>query len=204
MRATSWISGHGSERHASSMAKPPKPARSSALATEVGFSDPLIRLDGARRPFRDLLPGPPAQPHERQRLAAGAPRRGVRAARDDEQVLQRRQLREDGDERESAPDAAAGDLPGLEAVDPPAAEAHAAGIEPLEPGDAVEERRLARAVGADEAVDARRLQRQRDVVDGGHAAEAPADPLDREHGRHRYAPGRFAYSRYPSRVTTTS
>src|SRR5438132_1060996 len=184
MRATSWISGHGSERHASSTAKPPKPARSSALATEVGFNDPLVRLDGARRPFRDLL--------------------AVRAARDDEQVLQRRQLREDADELESAPDAAAGDLPGLEAVDPPAAEAHAAGIEPLDTGDAVEERRLARAVGADEAVDARRFQRQRDVVDGGHAAEALAYPLDREHGRHRYAPGRFPYSRYPSRVTTTS
>src|SRR6266446_9261869 len=55
MRATSWISGHGSERHASSTARPPKPARSSALATEVGFNDPLVRLDGARRPFRDLL-----------------------------------------------------------------------------------------------------------------------------------------------------
>src|SRR5205807_5160905 len=285
MRATSWISGHGSERHASSMAKPPKPARSSALATEVGFNDPLIRLDGARRPFRDLLAvvenehglaeahdhlhvvldeqhglarvaqpahrlqqiveeravdagrrlveqdqrgighehtheldellltvgevtrvlaGQPAQSHELQQLAAVALRLGVRAARDDEQVLQRRQLREDADDLEGAPDAAAGDLPGLEAVDPPAAEAHATGIEPLDTGDAVEERRLARAVGADEAVDARRLQRQRDVVDGGHAAEALAYPLDREHGRHRYAPGRFAYSRYPSRVTTTS
>src|SRR5260370_8629286 len=55
MRATSWISGHGSERQARSTPKPPKPARSSALATEVGFNDPLVRLDGARRPFRDLL-----------------------------------------------------------------------------------------------------------------------------------------------------
>src|SRR5437762_8403823 len=55
MRATSWISGHGSERHASSTAKPPKPARSSALATEVGFNDPLVRLDDTRQPFRDLL-----------------------------------------------------------------------------------------------------------------------------------------------------
>src|SRR5207247_7608993 len=85
-------------------------------------------------------------------------------------------------------DAAAGDLPGLEAVDPLAAKAHAAGVEALDPGDAVEERRLARAVGADEAVDAPGLERERDVVDGGHAAEALAHALDGEHGRHRLRP----------------
>src|SRR6267378_3889426 len=201
MRATSWISGHGSERHASSTAKPPKPARSSALATEVGFNDPLVRLDGARRPFRDLLTvvenehglaeahdhlhvvldeqhglARVAQPAHRlqqiveeravdaggrlveqdQRgighehayeldelllavgevarvlsgqLAAPALRLRVRAARDDEQVLQRRQLREDADDLKGPADAAAGDLPRLEAVDALAAEAHAAGVE---------------------------------------------------------------------------
>src|SRR5207237_2541394 len=149
-----------------------------------------------------VLPGQSAEPHQLQQLAAVALRLGVRAARDDEQVLQRRQLREDADDLEGAPDAAAGDLPGFEAVDPPAAEAHAAGIEPLDTGDAVEERRLARAVGADEAVDAPGLQRQGDVIDGGHATEALAYPLDREHGRHRYAPGRLEYSRSPSRGTT--
>src|SRR5437879_12529564 len=56
MSATSWISGHGSERHASSAANSPKPARRSALATEIGLNDPLVGLDGARRPFGDLLP----------------------------------------------------------------------------------------------------------------------------------------------------
>src|SRR5438477_405734 len=167
MRATSWISGHGSERHASSTATPPKPARSSALATEVGFNDPLVRLDDARQPFRDLL-------------AVVENEHGLAEAHDHLHVVL--------DEQH-----------GLARVAQPAHR-----LQPLDPGDAVEERRLARAVGADEAVDARRLQRQRDVVDGGHAAEALAYPLDREHGRHRYAPGRFAYSRYPSRVTTTS
>src|SRR6267143_2166967 len=213
MRATSWISGHGSERHASSTARPPKPASSSALATEVGFNDSLVRLDGAWRPFRDLLAvvenehglaeahdhlhvvldeehglarvaqpahrlqevveeravdagrrlveedqrgirhehpheldelllavgevarvlaGQVAEPHEPEQLAPATLRLRVRAARDDEQVLQRRQLGEDADDLEGAADAAAGDLPGLEAVDPLAAEAHAAGIEPLD------------------------------------------------------------------------
>src|SRR6267143_2092864 len=269
MRATSWISGHGSERHASSTARPPKPARSSALATEIGFNDPLVRLDGARRPFRDLLTvvedehglaeahdhlhvvldeqhdlarvaqpahrvqqiveeravdaggrlveqdqrgighehayeldelllavgevarvlsGQLAEPHELQQLAAPALRLRVRAARDDEQVLQRRQLREDADDLEGPADAAAGDLPGLEAVDALAAEAHAAGVEALDAGDAVEQRRLAGAVGTDEAVDAPGLQRQGDVVDGGHATEALAYTLDREHGRHGLSP----------------
>src|SRR2546421_1818120 len=285
MSATSWISGHGSERHASSAANAPKPARRSALATEVGLNDPRVGLDGARRPFGDLLPviedehglaeahdhlhvvldeqhglagvaqpahrvqqvveeravdagrrlveqdqrgfrhehtheldelllavgevarvlaGQAAEPHELEQLAPAALRLRARAPRDDKQGLPRRQLGKDADDLARAADAAAGDLPGLEAVDPLAAKAHAAGVEALEPGDAVEERRLARAVGADEAVDAPGLERERDVVDGGHAAEALAYPLDREHGRHRYAPGRLAYSRYPSRVTTTS
>jgi len=60
-----------------------------------------------------VLPGQPAKTHELQQFAAAALRLGVRAARDDEQVLQRRQLREDADDLERAPDAAAGDLPGL-------------------------------------------------------------------------------------------
>src|SRR5207237_6612754 len=55
MRATSWISGHGSERHARSAAKAQKAATSTVLATEIGLNDPLVGLDGARRPFRDLL-----------------------------------------------------------------------------------------------------------------------------------------------------
>src|SRR6266850_6514171 len=255
MSATSWISGHGSERQASSAANAPKPASRSTLAAEIGLNDPLVGLDGARRPFRDLLPviedehrlaethdhlhvvldeqhglacvaqpahrvqqvveeravdarrrlveqdqrrighehaheldelllavgelarvlaGQLAEPHELQQLAAPPLRLRARTPRDDEQVLQRRQLRKDADDLERAADATAGDLPGLEAVDPLAAEAHAAGVEALDPGDAVEERRLARAVGSDQAVDAPGLQRQRDVVDGGHAAEALA------------------------------
>src|SRR2546426_280887 len=185
MSATSWISGHASERHASHAASAPKPASVSALAAEIGLNDPLVRLDGARRPFRDLLA---VVEDEDEQLAPAALRLRARAARDDEQVLEGRQLREDADDLEGAADAAAGDLPGLEPVDALAAKRHAAGVEPLDARDAVEERRLARAVGADEAVDARGLQRQRHIVHGGHAAEALAHALHGEHGRHPLRP----------------
>ncbi len=46
-----------------------------------------------------------------------------------------------------------------------------------------EQRRLAGAVLADDGVDLPDLERQRDVVDGEHRAEALADPLDGERGQ---------------------
>src|SRR5947208_16478019 len=54
MSATSWISGQPRERHASS-ATNTTPAATTALAAEIGFDDPRIGLDGARRSFGDLL-----------------------------------------------------------------------------------------------------------------------------------------------------
>src|SRR5881409_2628755 len=270
MSATSWMSGHVSERHASS-ATNAAPAATSVLAAEIGLNDPLIGLDGARRSFGDLLAviedeyhlaeshddlhvvldeqhrlagipqprdgveqiveegavhagrrlveqdqrrvghehaheldelllavgeiagvlaGQRPQPHEVQELAPAALRLSQRAARDDEQVLQRRQLGEDADDLEGAADTAARDLPRLETVQALAAKAHAAGVELLDAGDAVEEGRLARPVGADQAVDATGLEGERDVVDGGHATEALPHALHREHGRHRYPPAR--------------
>src|SRR5881296_2683035 len=153
MSATSWMSGHVSERHASS-ATNAAPAATSVLAAEIGLNDPLIGLDGARRSFGDLLAvvedeyhlaeshddlhvvldeqhqcrvghehaheldelllavgeiagvlaGQRPQPHEVQELAPAALGLAQRAARDDEQVLQRRQLGEDVDDLEGAAD----------------------------------------------------------------------------------------------------
>src|SRR3989454_2369261 len=212
MSATSWISGHASERHASHAASAPKPASVSALAAEIGLNDPLVRLDGARRPFRDLLAvvedehglaeahhdlhvvldeehglarvaqpahrlqqvveeravdarrrlveedergirhehpheldelllavrqvarvlaGQVPEPDEVEQLAPAALRLRARAARDDEQVPEGRQLREDADDLEGAADAAAGDLPGLEPLDALAAKRHPDGGDPL-------------------------------------------------------------------------
>src|SRR5437762_3840748 len=54
MSAMSWISGQPRERHASS-ATNTTPAATTALAAEIGFDDPRIGLDGARRSFGDLL-----------------------------------------------------------------------------------------------------------------------------------------------------
>jgi len=145
----------------------------------------------------------PREPHELEQLAAAALRLAARAARDDQQILERRQLGKDANHLERAADATPRDLPGPETADRLAAKAHPSRVEALDPRDAVEQRGLPRAVGADEAVDASGLERERDVVDGRHAAEALAHPFDREHRRHAYAPRR-AYSRCPSRVTTTS
>src|SRR2546430_4822970 len=266
MSATSWISGQPRERHASS-ATNTTPAATTALTAEIGFDDPRIGLDGARRSFGDLLaviedehllaeshdhlhvvldeqhrlarvaqprdsieqvveqravdaggglveqdergighqhpheldelllavrevagvlPGQRPQPHELQQLAPAALGLSARAAGDDQQILERGQLREDADDLKRPTDTATRDLPRLEAVDALAAKAHAAGIEPLDARDAVEQCRLARAVGADQPVDAPGLEREGDVADRGHAAEALADRLDLEHGRHGF------------------
>src|SRR5262245_47748647 len=256
------MTGHGSERHASSRASAPKAPTTSTLAAEISLNDPLIALDRSGRPFGDLLaviedehglaephddfhvvldqqhglaPIPkarhgvqqiveerpvdagrglveedqrrirhehpheldellltigqvagvlvrqPSQPHEIEQLAAAALRVLAGAARDDQQILERRQLGEHPNELERAADTAPGDLPGPEPVDALAAKAHAARVEPLDPGDAIEQRGLAGAVWADEAVDAPRRQAQRDVVDGRDAAKALAHALDGQH-----------------------
>src|SRR5438105_1226809 len=54
MSATSWISGQPRERQASSATTTTPPA-TTALAAEIGFDDPRIGLNRARRSFGDLL-----------------------------------------------------------------------------------------------------------------------------------------------------
>src|SRR5262249_19151306 len=55
MSATSWMTGHASERHARSTVSAPNAATTSTLAAEIGLNDPLIALNGSGRPLRDLV-----------------------------------------------------------------------------------------------------------------------------------------------------
>src|SRR2546429_485937 len=198
MRATSWISGHGSERHASSMAKPPKPARSSALATEVGFNDPLIRLDGARRPFRDLL-------------AVVENEHGLAEAHDHLHVVL--------DEQHGLARVAQPAHRLQQIVEERAVDAGRRLVEQDQRGIGHEHTHeldeLLLTVGevtrvlAGQPAQPHELQQLAAValrlgLRAGPAAEALPYPPDPEHGRQRSAPGRFAYRRSPSRVPTTS
>src|SRR5215468_1459815 len=54
----------------------------------------------------------------------------------------------------------------------------------VETGDAVEHRRLAGAVGTDQRGDVSTSRREREIVDRHQAAEAHAEMLDAQHGRH--------------------
>src|SRR2546426_6959998 len=137
----------------------------------------------AVREVARVLVTEPFELHEAQQLERALAGRGEVVTRDDEEVLQRRELGEDADQLEGPPDPLLGDLPGLEPVDAPAAKDHATLVATLHARDAVEERRLARAVGADQAVDPARLEPERDAVHGGDAAEALLEALDLEHGR---------------------
>ena len=110
-----------------------------------------------------------------------APDAGARAhVAADHHVLQRRQVGEQPDVLERAGDSARGDLVGLQALQHVAVEREVPAVGHVDAGEHVEQRRLAGAVRADQPVDLAVADREPDVGERLHAAEALRDALRRQ------------------------
>src|SRR5438128_1237014 len=96
----------------------------------------------------------------------------------DLEVLHDRELGEELRVLEGLDEAGGGDVVRLAAGDVLALPHDAAARRADETGDEVEQRRLSRAVGAEDADDLAARDRERDVVDGGEAAETLGEPAD--------------------------
>src|SRR3989304_421040 len=114
----------------------------------------------------------PVEGHEPEQFLGSPAGYVERPLSHDQEILQGGELWEDPDDLEGAPDAAAGHLVGLQAVDARTLEADLPGVARVEARDAVEERGLPGAVGPDEAVDPAGGQRERAAVDRGPPTEA--------------------------------
>jgi hypothetical protein len=97
-------------------------------------------------------------------------------------VLERGQVREQPDVLERPRDAALGDLIRLEPGERLAVEDELAFVLLIDAGQHVEQASLAGAVGADQPVDLAVADREADIRERMHPAEALADPL-REQGQ---------------------
>ena len=100
----------------------------------------------------------------------------------DEDVLARGEPGEGADELEGAGDAPSADPVRREPADGVAGEADLAGVGSQRAGDQVEQRGLARAVRSHDADQLALREREADVADGAHAAEALRHPRHLEEG----------------------
>src|SRR5205823_10374369 len=98
----------------------------------------------------------------------------------DEQILEHRELSEQSNVLEGAPDPARGDSSGLERHEIRVAETDDARVRFVDAGDEVEDRGLPGAVRPDQSEDGARRDLERDVADGLQATEALGDVLEKE------------------------